>query len=117
MAELDELVDARGFFGEASHEAGGGASQAGLLVALMSLFDTDGSRTLTREEWMGGNEALELETSEEEWQALLKRFGGTKEGVVAFSEAVEMFGLGDSTSSPVPLDSDNGGKSLDRCRM
>ena len=87
--DLKDLVDSEGFFGKS---AANSSNQAGLLVALMSLFDSDGNRTLTRDEWMGGNEALELETSESEWQALLKRFHGLSTGVVDFAEAVEMFG-------------------------
>ena len=51
------------------------ASLPGLLVALMSLFDSDGSHTLSKREWMDGNAALELRTSDEEWSMLLKRFG------------------------------------------
>lgn len=77
--DLKDLVDSEGFFGKS---AANSSNQAGLLVALMSLFDSDGNRTLTRDEWMGGNEALELETSESEWQALLKRFHGLSTGVV-----------------------------------
>ena len=53
---------------------GSNASLPGLLLALMTLFDTDGSHTLTEREWRDGNTALDLATSHEEWKMLLARF-------------------------------------------
>ena len=70
------------------------ASLPGLLVALMTLFDGDGSRTLSKTEWMDGNAALDLSTSDDEWEMLLQRFGSDSEtpDEISFANMMSIFG-------------------------
>ena len=70
------------------------ASLPGLLIALMTLFDTDGSHTLSQKEWMDGIGALDLTTSDAEWHMLLDRFGSddSAPGEISFANVVSLFG-------------------------
>ena len=58
-------------------------SLPGLLVALLTIFDTDGTQQLTRSEWLDGKRALLLETDAEEWRTLLTKMGGADEASAA----------------------------------
>ena len=68
------------------------------LTAAFKLFDTDGSHTLSQKEWSDGNAALDLATSDEEWQMLVQRFGGNDDesnetpGEISFANVVDLFG-------------------------
>ena len=48
----------------------------GMLIAVLTLFDVDGTNNLSEQEWLDGNEALELSTSKSEFQRLRRATPG-----------------------------------------
>ena len=70
-------------------------TEEGLLVALMTLFDTEGSRTLSQKEWSEGSAAMDLANSDGEWAILLKRFSSDDDGApdrISFKNRIDLSG-------------------------
>ena len=66
-----------------------------LLIALLSLFDFNGTGALSDSEWQRGNQALENQTSDAEFEELCNRFGrSTEDGetVLDYRKALGIFG-------------------------
>ena len=65
----------------------------GMLIAVMSLIDTDGTYALSEDEWLKGNAALELQTSPKEFRLLRESLGkGAAEDELNFSKAMGIYG-------------------------
>lgn len=47
----------------------------GVLISLLTLFDTNGNRTLTKEEYKNAAGSLGFDTGDAAWEALCRRFG------------------------------------------
>ena len=59
-----------------------GEALRGLLVSLLTLFDTNNNQSLTQDEYMAAAEALGYDTSSTAWDDLCARYGDqtTKQG-------------------------------------
>ena len=68
--------------------------ESGLLVAILSLFDANGSKKLDEEEWIIGTKAMQFETTPAEFEALCARYGMASAGELDFSSALGVFGAG-----------------------
>ena len=66
--------------------------ESGLLVAILSLFDANGSKKLDEEEWIIGTKAMQFETTPAEFEALCARYGMASAGELDFSSALGVFG-------------------------
>ena len=56
------------------------AGTSGLVVSLLSIFDTNGSHRLSRREFTEGALALGFDSSEDAWESLRARFGSAHQG-------------------------------------
>jgi hypothetical protein len=78
----------------ADHEEG--MPLPGMLIAVLTLFDVDGTNNLSEQEWLDGNEALELSTSKSEFQRLRRATPGNDESTNAeelnFAKTMGIYG-------------------------
>ena len=78
----------------ADHEEG--MPLPGMLIAVLTLFDIDGTNELSEQEWLEGNEALELSTSRKEFQQLRRSTPGnddtTNPDELNFSKTMGIYG-------------------------
>ena len=62
------------------------------MVALLTLFDQDGDKQISRSEWELGSSALSMRASDDDWANVLNQFGGVDRDTLDFTEVVSMFG-------------------------